>query len=124
MATYMGFSTNKKFSNFKATDFDLAVEDLLNHFNIRIGEKLMNPKFGCIVWDMLFESFTEDVRQIIMENIGEIIDYEPRLNLNSIAVDQYEHGISVELDLQYVGSTLSTKLRVAFDQVSNQLYST
>jgi phage baseplate assembly protein W len=70
MATYMGFSTNKKFSNFKATDFDLAVEDLLNHFNIRIGEKLMNPKFGCIVWDMLFESFTDDVRQIIMENIG------------------------------------------------------
>jgi phage baseplate assembly protein W len=124
MATYMGFSTNNKFSNFKATDFELAVEDLLNHFNIRIGEKLMNPKFGCIVWDMLFENFTEDVRQVIMENIGEIIDYEPRLNLNSIAVDQYEQGISVELDLQYVGSTMSTKLRVAFDQVSNQLYST
>jgi len=124
MATYMGFSTNTKFSNFKVTDFELAVEDLLNHFNIRIGEKLMNPRFGCIVWDMLFENFTEDVRQIIMENIGEIIDYEPRLNLNSIAVDQYEHGISIELDLQYVGSSLSTKLRVAFDQVSNRLYST
>lgn len=123
MATYMGFSTNKKFSNFKATDFDLAIEDLLNHFNIRIGEKLMNPKFGCIVWDMLFENFTEDVRQTIMENIGEIIDSEPRLNLNSIAVDEYDQGISVELDLQYVGSSLSTKLRVAFDQVSNRIYS-
>lgn len=118
----MGFSTNKKFSNFKANDFDLAVEDLLNHFNIRIGEKLMNPKFGCIVWDMLFENFTEEVRQLVMENIGEIIDAEPRLNLNSIAVDEYEQGISVELDLQYVGSALSTKLRVAFDQVSNQIY--
>jgi phage baseplate assembly protein W len=122
MATYIGFSTNPKFKNFKATDFDLAVEDLLNHFNIRIGEKLMNPTFGCVVWDVLFENFTDDVRAEIIENIGQIIDSEPRLNLVSINVDEYDQGLQIDLELQYVNSPLATSLSVFFDQNSDQIY--
>jgi hypothetical protein len=122
MATYLGFSTNPKFKNFKATDFELALEDLLNHFNIRVGEKLMNPEFGCIVWDMLFENFTEEVRQAIVENVGEIIDAEPRVNLNKITVDEYDQGLQIDLTLQYVNSTLATELSVFFDQNSDKIY--
>jgi phage baseplate assembly protein W len=124
MATYLGFSTNPKFKNFRATDFELAVEDLLNHFNIRLGEKLMNPSFGCIVWDMLFENFTEEVRQAIVENIGEIIDAEPRLNLNTISVDEYDQGLQVDISLQYVNSTTAAELSIFFDQNSSQIYVT
>lgn len=122
MATYLGFSTNPKFKNFKATDFELALEDLMNHFNIRVGEKLMNPSFGCIVWDMLFENFTEEVRQAVVENIGEIIDAEPRLNLNKITVDEYDQGLQIDLELQYVNSALATSLSMFFDQNSSQIY--
>jgi phage baseplate assembly protein W len=122
MATYLGFSTNPKFKNFKVTDFELAVEDLLNHFNIRVGEKLMNPTFGCIVWDMLFENFTDEVRQLVVENIGAIVDAEPRLNLNSITADEYDQGLQVNLELQYVNSPLATSLSVFFDQNSSQIY--
>jgi phage baseplate assembly protein W len=122
MATYLGFSTNPKFKNFKVTDFELALEDLMNHFNIRVGEKLMNPEFGCIVWDMLFENFTEEVRQAIVENVGEIIDSEPRLNLNKITVDEYDQGLQIDLELQYVNSTLATDLSVFFDQNSDKIY--
>jgi phage baseplate assembly protein W len=122
MATYLGFSTNPKFKNFKATDFELALEDLMNHFNIRVGEKLMHPTFGCIVWDMLFENFTEEVRQAIVENVGEIIDAEPRLNLNTITVDEYDQGLQIDLELQYVNSPLATSLSVFFDQNSSQIY--
>jgi phage baseplate assembly protein W len=122
MATYLGFSTDSKFKNFRATDFELAVEDLLNHFNIRVGEKLMNPNFGCIVWDMLFENFTDDVRTVVIENIGEIIDAEPRLNLNTISVDEYDQGLQINLELQYVNSSLATNLSVFFDQNSDKVY--
>jgi phage baseplate assembly protein W len=122
MATYLGFSTNPKFKNFKATDFELALEDLMNHFNIRVGEKLMHPTFGCIVWDMLFENFTEEVRQAIVENVGEIIDAEPRLNLNTITVDEYDQGLQIDLELQYVNSPLATSLSVFFNQNSSQIY--
>jgi len=122
MATYLGFSTDSKFKNFRATDFELAVEDLLNHFNIRVGEKLMNPNFGCIVWDMLFENFTDDVRTVVIENIGEIIDAEPRLNLNTISVDEYDQGLQINLELQYVNSSMATNLSVFFDQNSDKVY--
>lgn len=122
MATYIGFSTDSRFKNFKATDFELAVEDLLNHFNIRVGEKLMNPNFGCIVWDMLFENFTDDVRALVIENISEIVDAEPRLNLNTISVDEYDQGLQVGLELQYVNSATATSLSVFFDQNSDKIY--
>ena len=122
MATYLGFSTDSKFKNFKATDFELAVEDLLNHFNIRLGEKLMNPKFGCVVWDMLFENFTDEVRILVMDNIGEIVDAEPRLNLNDISVEEYDQGLQVNLELEYIESSMATNLSVFFDQNSDKIY--
>jgi len=122
MATYLGFSTDSKFKNFKVTDFELAVEDLLNHFNIRLGEKLMNPKFGCVVWDMLFENFTDEVRILVMDNIGEIVDAEPRLNLNDISVEEYDQGLQVNLELEYIESSMATNLSVFFDQNSDKIY--
>ena len=44
MATYTGFSTYNRLRKFRLTDFDLVRQDLFNHFSIRRGEKLMNPK--------------------------------------------------------------------------------
>ena len=82
----------------------------------------MNPTFGCVVWDMLFENFTDDIRAEIIENIGQIIDSEPRLNLVSINVDEYDQGLQIDLELQYVNSPLATSLSVFFDQSSDQIY--
>jgi hypothetical protein len=82
----------------------------------------MNPTFGCIVWDMLFENFTDEVRKLVVENIGAIVDAEPRLNLNSITADEYDQGLQVNLELQYVNSPLATSLSVFFDRTSSQIY--
>ena len=49
--TYKGFSTNNRSKKFRVTDFELVKQDLINHFNIRKGEKLMNPNFGTIIWN-------------------------------------------------------------------------
>ena len=122
MATYIGFSTNSRFTNFQVTDFDLVVEDLLNHFSIRVGEKLMNPTFGCIVWDMLFENYTQEVRTAIIDNITAIIDSEPRVNLTGITVDEYEQGIQIGLNLQYIPSGDARALALSFDRDSQQIY--
>ena len=55
MATrYKGFSTIDQTKKFRLTDIDLVKRDLLNHFSIRKGEKLMTPNFGSIIWNMLF----------------------------------------------------------------------
>ena len=49
-----GFSTvNPENSSFQQYDLSLIKQDLLNHFNIRQGEKISDPTFGCIIWDAL-----------------------------------------------------------------------
>ena len=61
VATYKGFSTvNNSFGTSKLTDTDLIKRDLLNHFAMRKGEKLMNGNFGTSISDMLMDPLTED----------------------------------------------------------------
>ena len=65
--TYRGFSTVDGDSRSPAL-YDLALikQDLINHFHIRKGEKLENPEFGTIIWEMLFEPLTEQSKQMIV----------------------------------------------------------
>ena len=45
MAIYKGYtSVNRKFTGTEATDSELVRADLLNHFNTRVGERLMQPR--------------------------------------------------------------------------------
>ena len=56
IATYKGFSTvNNNFGSSKLTDTDLIKRDLLNHFAIRKGEKLMNGEFGTSLRDLIMD---------------------------------------------------------------------
>ena len=41
----------------------------------------MRPDFGCVIWDMLFEPFTDDVLATIVDNIVEIGEADPRLEV-------------------------------------------
>ena len=97
-------------------DLDLIKSDLLNHFHIRQGEKLSNPKFGCIVWDLLFEPFTEKLKGAIMKNVGQIINGDPRTQLERIKVVEYETGILIECTIVYLPYNVSENLRLSFDE--------
>ena len=51
---YKGFSTvDDTTTNVKLYDYELIKQDILNQFNTRKGERLMNPNFGSIVWDLI-----------------------------------------------------------------------
>jgi len=53
--SYRGFSTvNQNTEGFALYDFELIKQDIINHFHIRQGEKLSDPTFGTIIWDLLF----------------------------------------------------------------------
>ncbi len=60
MSNYRGFSTIGKVKKFKLTDLELVKQNLFNHFNIRKGEKLMQPGFGSVIWSMMFEPLNEE----------------------------------------------------------------
>ena len=118
MATYIGFSTYNRDRKFTLSDFDLVRQDLLNHFSIRKGEKLMNPNFGTIIWDTLFEPLDENVKDLIAEDVKRIVDYDPRVEVDNIVITEYDHGIQLELELNYVLTNQVTQLAIKFDRES------
>jgi len=114
---YRGISTvNPENSSTVLYDLALIKQDLLNHFHIRQGEKLSNPEFGTIIWDALFEPLTDDMRNAIKDNVTEIVNYDPRVSVNSITVDQYESGIQIEVSLVYLPYNISESLKLQFDE--------
>lgn len=115
--TYKGFNTQgKNFSNsYTLTGFDIAKQDLVNHFNIRKGEKLQNPAFGSIIWDSLYEPMTDVQVEAVKQNIREILDYDPRLSAQEINVDQYEHGLVIEVNLKFIPDQIMERLLFDFN---------
>lgn len=115
--TYRGFSTISADSeNFSLYDFSLIKQDILNHFHIRKGEKLSDPNFGTIIWDVIFEPLTEDIQNLIIQDVEEIINYDPRVEAEEIVVTAYESGIQIECELTYLPYNISENLRLRFDQ--------
>ena len=117
MALYRGYNTvDNNTTKTRLEDADLIRRDLINHFNIRKGEKLMRPEFGTIIWDLLFEPLTEDVRETIVDDVKQIISYDPRITAERILVDQYESGILIEADIRFKNTSQIDTLNLKFDQ--------
>ena len=119
--TYKGFSTLGSSKNFRLTDFDLIKQDIFNHFNIRKGEKLMNPDFGTIIWNVLHEPFTEDLKSVITQDIRAIAGYDPRVSFDNIIVTEYDQGIQIELQLRYVLTNQTKVMLMNFNGTNNTL---
>jgi phage baseplate assembly protein W len=121
MTLYTGFSTYNRYKKFRLTDFDLVQQDLFNHFNIRKGEKLMNPEFGTIIWGMLFEPMTEGLRKNIIEDIKRIVSYDPRIATNSIKLDEFSYGLQISISVTYLVEDKNYNLVFNFDRDSKTL---
>jgi phage baseplate assembly protein W len=119
--TYKGFSTQAGNKNFRLTDFDLIKQDILNHFNIRKGEKLMRPNFGTIIWNVLHEPFTEDLKSVITQDVKAIASYDPRVSFDNIIITEYDQGIQIELQLRYVLTNQTNVMLMNFDGATNTL---
>ena len=118
---YRGFSTVNRLKKFRVTDIDLVKQDLLNHFSVRKGEKLMQPNFGSIIWSLLFEPMDDQVNQMIVDDVTTVVGYDPRLGLQNITIITQDFGLQIELDLIYIPTNQTTSLNLQFDSESNTL---
>ena len=116
MTIYRGFSTKNKIKNFKLNDYELIKQDLLNHFNTRKGERVMNPDFGTIIWDLLFDPFTEELRTAIQDDITRIANSDPRVIIEQASVTDYQHGIQIQLEIRIRDTNELENMTVTFDQ--------
>lgn len=117
VATYKGFSTvNNDFGSSKLTDTDLIKRDLLNHFAIRKGEKLMNGNFGTTLSDLIFDPLTEEMKSTIVQEVDTVIQSDPRIRSEGVVIDEYENGVQIEMIVRYVVSNEVENLVVRFDR--------
>lgn len=100
---FRGFSSINADRTGESTLFDIALinRDLLNHFNTRIGERVMRPEWGCLLWDFHFESLTSLLRDQIIAEVVRICEADSRLAVLDTQVFDYQNGIRVEMTLDY-----------------------
>jgi len=116
---YRGFSTINQYKKFKLTDLELIKRDLLNHFAIRKGEKLMNSEFGSIIWNVLFEPLSPDVKALVVDDIQRVVNYDPRVRVDNVLVDQFDYGLQVQVEMTFLPDDLSDVLILQFDKELN-----
>jgi phage baseplate assembly protein W len=118
---YKGFSTVGRNKKFRLTDFELIKQDLINHFQIRKGEKLMNPNFGTIIWNVLYDPFTPELKSAIIADIKAIAAYDPRVSVDNVIVTEYETGIQIELELRYLQTNQTNLMNLRFNNQNRTL---
>lgn len=117
---FKGFSTvGRDFEDVALYDYELVRADLLNHFNIRKGEKLENPEVGTIIWDSIFEPNTQATSDAIIADVRSIIEQDPRVELESVDVDYFEHGLQVSMSVLYRQLNVQEQLSLNFDETQS-----
>lgn len=120
MAMYNGFSTVDNVKKYRLTDFELVKRDIQNHFAIRKGEKLMNPEFGTVIWDMIFEPLTDETKNIVIQDVKKIIANDPRVAANNVLVTEFDRGLQIEVELIYVSTSQVGTIIARFDQSNSR----
>jgi len=117
MPIFAGFSTkNVNAINHELTDKDLVIEDLMNHIMTRRGERVMLPNYGSIIHEMKFEPLTEEITDLIKEDLTNIINDDPRVNFVSIEVTDSDHTINAMLRVDILPTNETVELNIDLDR--------
>ena len=116
--TFKGFSSKADKRNFKIYDFECVKQNLMNRLSVRKGERVENPEFGTIIYDVLFEPFTESLKELIVEDITANLNADPRIATEEILVSEADHGIAIQATIKYMPLDITEKLQFKFDENS------
>lgn len=96
------------------------VEDIQSSLHIllttRIGERVMQPTYGCNLDELVFESLTTTFKSYIRDLVmTAILFHEPRIKLNNVTLDdsrELEGIILIEID--YTIRSTNTRFNFVF----------
>ena len=117
-SVFKGFSSRADKNNFKLYDFALIKQDLINRLSVRKGERVENPEFGTIIYDAIFEPFTEALKDAIVDDVTANLNAYPRIATEEILVSEADKGIAIQATIKYVPLNITEKLRFNFDENS------
>lgn len=113
---YRGFSTVFNVKNTKVYDKELVKQDLINIFNTKRGERVMNPEFGTIIWDCIFDQLTDSLKEEIKEDIERILTSDPRLSPMSVNIIEKDYGLLLEITVMHVETNQTDFMTLSFDR--------
>ena len=116
--TFKGFSSRADKQNFKLYDFEVAKQGLINRLSVRKGERVENPDFGTIIYDAIFEPFTDNLKEAIVEDVSANLNADPRISTQEILVTEADKGIAIQATITYVPLNITEKLRFNFEENS------
>lgn len=67
------------------------------------GERVMRPRFGCAIWDLLFEPVTANLLGLLTEAVYQALgQWEPRIEVDEVACvpDANDHTL-IRVDIKY-----------------------
>jgi phage baseplate assembly protein W len=111
-----GWSFPPTFSKMEGgVEMDADVEDIRKSLQIllstRVGERLMQPKYGCNLDDLIFEPLNTTVKTYISGLVKQaILIYEPRIQLNDVTIGA-ENELAGRVDLNVDFTIRSTNSR-------------
>ena len=114
---YKGFSTvDNKSKSTKIYDFDLVRQDIMNMFYTKKGERVMNPEFGTVIWELLYEPLTVSVKQAISDDVTRILNFDPRVVPVSIQITEAPSGIMIDTVLYDKLEDMTRSMKLSFDK--------
>ena len=103
----------------KEEDINRSLQILLT---TRTGERIMQPKYGCNMDEMVFEPLSTQVKTIIKDKIKTAILYlEPRIDVTSITINttnELEGEILIEIE--YVVRATNNRFNFVFPYYINE----
>ena len=111
-------SVNDQSKNFSLYDIELIKQDLLNHFSIRKGEKIYNPNFGSVIWDLIHEPLTESTTEILENDVRQVLRSDPRIIVENITIFEQEHGIQISIEINFKDYNQLETMVYSFDRNS------
>lgn len=91
-----------------------GTEDIQSSLRIllstRLGERIMQPKYGCNVDDMIFQALDTTLETEMKNRIEvAILFFEPRIDIEKLQLTQDELGGLILLSLDYVVRATNTR---------------
>ncbi len=116
-----GWSFPPTFSRYwKGVELVEAADDIRESLYIilttNLGERVMQPNFGCGLDEFVFESVTENLKTNIKDKIKKaILFFEPRITVEAIVIDwSQKFEQCLEIDLQYIIRTTNSRTNLVF----------
>ena len=114
---FTGFSTVgvSLSKNWTLYDVPLVRRDLLNHFNTRVGERVMRPTWGCKIWDYLMEPLTSGMTDLITAEALRVCQSDQRVVVQNIQVTGLDSGVRIDLTLFYQPQNVVDSFYIDFE---------